>query len=476
MKPILRIIAGAILLLILATTIRSISARPASDDFAQVDTYIRETMRRLPIRGLSLAIVKGDQILYMQGYGTANMAGDAVTPQTPFMLASVTKTFTALAIQQLAAEGKLDLDDALQTYVPEFRLANADAAATITIRQLLEHTSGLSELEGTQPYLHSPETTFAGALERLARYTPVSLPGAQYEYSNWNYVLLGEAIARASGERYAEYVQAKILDPLEMTHASFDDYHRLPGAATGNLIVFGARIPYNEKHIPVMLSAGYLTACAEDMAHYLIPFFNNGQYRDRSLLAVDGPGWFNTIWQWQSGRPGDLGYSYSGGHNSVNTAIQLFSLHQVGVVVLMNTRLDALIPGPTASDIAFNIARMVSGFPYEVPSNKRFYGSYAVLDGLLLMFCVVIGWQVRHMKDRETRFHRTATGDKIKCWLGIALNLILSISVLAVPSLFGTRWQFVLYHRPETSIPLLAIGLCLGVLGVIKTLRTGYAT
>src|SRR5687768_3166489 len=106
-----QILVGALLFIVLLTTAIPVAAHPPDRSFDDVDAYVQETMRRLPIRGLSLAIVKGDQILYLRGYGTANAAGDPVTPQTPFMLASVTKTFTALAVRQLAANGKLDLDD-----------------------------------------------------------------------------------------------------------------------------------------------------------------------------------------------------------------------------------------------------------------------------------------------------------------------------------------------------------------------------
>lgn len=464
------------LLLILVPTAIPVTAGPSDGSFEEVDAYIQETMRRLPIRGVSLAIVRDDQILYLQGYGIANEAGDRVTPQTPFMLASVTKTFTALAVQQLATEGKLDIDDTLQTYIPEFRLADAHATATMTIRHLLEHTSGISEQEGTQPYLHSPQTTFAQALNRLTRYKSVAAPGTQYEYSNWNYVLLGEVIARASGQSYTDYMQAHVLDPLDMTNASFADYHTLPHPATGNLIVFGARLPYDEKHIPVMLSAGYLTASAEDMAHYLIPFFNGGQYRNQTLLPVEGQGWFDAIWQWHPGQPGDIGYAYSGGHNSVNTAIQLFSLHEVGVAVLMNTRLDALLPGPSASQIAFNIARLVSGFSYEVPSNKGFYRGYAMLDGWLLMLCAAIGWQAFQCRSQKTQVTAVGKRKRMKSWLLIILDCMFSLGILVLPWLSGTGWKFMLYHRPETSIPLLVISLCLGILGLSAGVRAWRST
>src|SRR5512140_2638216 len=123
MKSNLRIFFLVALCLILTIAATPALARPTSSSLEEkVDAYIKETMDRLPIPGLAVGIVKGDRVLYLQGYGTANGEGDPVTPQTPFPLASVTKTFTALGVQQLVQAGKLDLDTPVQTYIPEFRL------------------------------------------------------------------------------------------------------------------------------------------------------------------------------------------------------------------------------------------------------------------------------------------------------------------------------------------------------------------
>ena len=122
--------------------VNPVQAHSAPSDFSEVDAYVNQTMRDLPIKGLALSIVRGDQIMYMQGYGTANAQGDPATPQTPWPMGSVTKSFTALAIRQLADAGKVNLDAPLQDYLPEFQLADPDAASAITIRDLIDHTSG----------------------------------------------------------------------------------------------------------------------------------------------------------------------------------------------------------------------------------------------------------------------------------------------------------------------------------------------
>jgi CubicO group peptidase (beta-lactamase class C family) len=384
------------------------------------------------------------------------------------MLASVTKTFTALAAQQLAEAGALNLDAPLQAYIPEFRLADPEAAAAITVRHLLDHTSGISTLEGTQPYVHDADTSFAEALERLARYRPQRSPGGPYEYSNLNYVLLGEVVARASGQPYTEYMQAHIFDPLEMTGATFADYHTLPGAATGNLISFGLRQPYDEPHIPLMLSAGYLTASAEDMAHYLIPYLNQGRYEGRSLLQPQGEGWYDSYWNWNAGTPPDIAPGHSGGHDSINTDLRLFVLHKVGVVVLMNTRLDTLFPAPNAYEIAFNLARMVSGFPYETPSGRDFYRTYALIDGALLLMAACILWQVSRLRGWSRRYRGASPGRRLLLGAGAALNLLAAAGLYSVPALNDSAWPVLLSHRADIAFAVLGLCVLFAALGGIK--------
>jgi CubicO group peptidase (beta-lactamase class C family) len=258
LKAILVIFLIALLILSLPANVNLAHAQTTSNDFSEVDAYINETMLRLPIKGLALAVVKGDQIIYMQGYGIANAQGDPATPQTPWPMGSVTKSFTALAIRQLAVAEKVDLDAPVQTYLPEFQLSDQHAASIITIRDLLDHTSGISKQEGEEPYLNSPTTTYADALDHLAKYRLDYQPGEHGEYSNWNYVLLSQVVSRVSNQPYAEYVQENIFVPLEMSRSTFADFHAVLHVATGDLITFGFPVPYDEKFVPGMVGAGYL--------------------------------------------------------------------------------------------------------------------------------------------------------------------------------------------------------------------------
>ncbi|TLM99721.1 beta-lactamase family protein [bacterium] len=384
-------------------------------------------------------------------------------------MASVTKSFTALAIRQLDVAGKLNLDDPVQTYLPQFQLADQEAAADITVRNLLNHVSGISTVEGDQPYVHSPKTTFEQLINQLADYQPAYPVGEQYQYSNLNYVLLGQVISAVSGQTYEEYVQQNILAPLEMSNSTFADYHTIPQAATGNLITYGITVPYDEPHVPLMVPAASLNSTAEDMAHYLSLFFGKGQYHGESLLSVRGQGWYDPWWNWQVGQPeADLVYGFSGGSNSISTTCLLYPGKEIGIVILLNTRLDQLSPAITAYDIARGIGNIIVNQTYEVPSSRGFYASWALVDGIMLLLIISLVWQVFRLKKWRIQYRSANRIKKTLAWMGIVFDILIIIAILYFPSLAGTQWNTLLYLRPDFAVPLLLIASGFGAIGIMK--------
>ena len=125
---------------------------PASEapapGFTAIDAYIRRQMKDARIPGLALGIVHDGRPVHLRGFGRADDSGRAFTPQTPFFIGSNSKSFTALAVMQLAEAGKLDLDAPVRRYIPWFRVADPEASALITVRHLLNQTSGLTEGAG----------------------------------------------------------------------------------------------------------------------------------------------------------------------------------------------------------------------------------------------------------------------------------------------------------------------------------------
>jgi CubicO group peptidase (beta-lactamase class C family) len=258
------------------------SAKPASSggSYDAIDAYIEQQMRRLNIPGASLAIVEDAKIVHLRGFGRAGPSGEAPSPQTPFFIGSLTKSFTALAVMQLVEAGKVELDAPAQRYLPWFRVADPQASAQMTVRHLLNQTSGLPVLPGEvalADFDDRPDATErqVRALATLKITRPI---GSKCEYSNLNYNVLGLIVEVASGESYAEYIQNHILNPLGMSHSySSKAAAKKDGLAMGHRHWFS--LPFPAPNLPVprgSLPSGQLISSAEDMAHYLIAHLNGG--------------------------------------------------------------------------------------------------------------------------------------------------------------------------------------------------------
>lgn len=267
--------------------------RVASDSsYDAVDAYVQEQMRRLNIPGVSLAIVRGSKIVHLRGFGVDRPGGQAPSPETPFVLGSLTKSFTALAVMQLVEGGKVELDAPIRRYLPWFRVADPVVSAQITVRHLLNQTSGLPMLPGMM--LLADLDNRPDAAERQARglsALELTRPvGSAFEYSNLNYNLLGLVIQAASGEAYPDYIQNQIFNPLEMSHSyTSQAVAQQNGLAVGYRYWFASPVPVT--HLPLprgSQASGQLISSAQDMAHYLTAFLNEGRYGDAQILSPAG--------------------------------------------------------------------------------------------------------------------------------------------------------------------------------------------
>jgi CubicO group peptidase (beta-lactamase class C family) len=356
------------------------SAQPVrgSASYDAIDAYVEAQMRRLHIPGVSLAIVEGDKIVHQRGFGKARPGGEAPTPQTPFFIGSLTKSITALAVMQLVEAGKVDLDAPVQRYLPWFRVSDPQASAQMTVRHLLNQTSGLPLLPSEVALADFDDRPDAiehqgRALSRL-KINPV---GAKWEYSNLNYNILGLIVEAASGELYADYIQNHIFNPLGMSHSyTSKTAARQNGLAMGHRHWFGCPFPAPNLSVPRgSLPSGQLISCAEDMAHYLISHLNGGHYGNAQILSstsIDelhrgvaecitfgissgfyGMGWIEI----------DMGqtktYSHSGNVPDFSAFMALVPEQKKGVVILLNA--DPYGLPPITEEVGLNLAALLAG-------------------------------------------------------------------------------------------------------------------
>lgn len=318
----------------------NISAQSDQLDLRAVDTFLHESTKANRIPGLAVAIVQEDEIIFNKGYGEAS-PGISVTPQTQFYIGSVSKSFTAQAVMRLVEQGKLDLDVPVQKYLPWFTVADDKASSTITIRHLLNHTSGLSESGDPNAFIYTASLEEqARLLKDVRSFAPA---GTRYRYYSQNYRLLGLIIEEVSGQPYGQFLQEQIFNPLGMPHTVAAP-SQAPHLAQGYTRFFGFPIPCEQVFIPGALPSGYLISTAGDLAHFIIAQINNLQIDGSQMLSDD------SLKQMRS-KPGGIETEYGMGwlvmddgntfaHGGANEYFQSFILFnpqkKTGLVLLFN--------------------------------------------------------------------------------------------------------------------------------------------
>jgi len=282
-----------------------------------VRALTRGMMAKHHVPGFAAAVAQEGAEVYAEGFGEREIGtGALVTPDTVFGVASVTKSFTALAIMQLAEAGRLSVDDPVTRYLPEFRTLDPEATRAITLHHFLSHTAGLPPLPsrffafarsmtgdsaaGSKPAWstdHAPIDTYEDLMAYLAAggYTLLGPPGAQFSYCNEGFALLGAIIERVSEQPYEAYVQRHILDPAGMTHSTFDvaTLRTFPDVVTfhaarekdGEREIYAAP---NWLYSSVWSPAGGLNATVRDLLRYLEIYRTGGMVGDERLLSAAG--------------------------------------------------------------------------------------------------------------------------------------------------------------------------------------------
>ena len=361
------VVVGVVVLLSLSIgLVPHVAWAVEGDTIARVDAFIESEMRDAGIPGLALAIVEGDRAVHLRGFGVADGSGRAVTPQTPFPIASMSKTFTALAVMQLVEAGKIVLDAPLRTYVPWFDVGHDPRSADITVRQLLTQRSGIpgnGDVEAFNDGDRSPAALEHNVRRFATKERLIAAPGAEFHYTNANFDVLGHLIEVVSGESYETYLQRRVFTPLDMAHtyASLSEA-RGQGLAAGYYRWWGVPVetdmlPPGRASVP---SAG-LASSAEDLSHWLIVNLSAGSYRGRSLLSPNGlaeahrpvpgsefdryaMGWYVSP-AWDAATPSPDGSSYTvptflfcgGIHPAYHGSLELFPDRGLAFAVVMNT-------------------------------------------------------------------------------------------------------------------------------------------
>ncbi len=201
------------------------------------------------LASVTVGVISGPDLVWTKSYGLADIEKKIpATRDSTYRIGSITKQFTGVMLLQLVSQGKVHLSDPVEKYYPEIRqVANPYSwAPPITLVELATHTSGLDREPGdTETYLTGQVADWEKTLRAALAHTKFAYePGTRYSYSNIGYAILGEALSRAAGQPYIQYVQQHILVPLGMTHTAFEQNDKILGTlAKGYIIGNGVANP-----------------------------------------------------------------------------------------------------------------------------------------------------------------------------------------------------------------------------------------
>jgi CubicO group peptidase (beta-lactamase class C family) len=459
--------------------------------FAAVDAYIEEQMKRLNIPGAALAVVQGDQIVHQRGFGKAHPGGAPPTPQTPFFIGSLTKSFTALAVMQLAEAGKIELDAPVQGYLPWFTLADAQAASQVTVRHLLNQTSGLSTWAGWIP-LDVLEDGPGADQRRAQALSTIKLnhpAGAAFEYSNLNYVLLGMIIQMVSGAAYADYIQSHIFHPLGMRHTYTTEAEaKRDGLADGYRYWFWQPFPAENLQEPrSSLPGGGILSSVEDMARYLIAQMNEGRCGDTQILSPAGVaemhrraapieimGWAaHYAMGWYNEKFGQTEIIWHGGTMPNFASVAAFlPEQQKGVILLLN--IDHFLMNPVITEMGHSLAARLAGEQSPPGPLGLHFASFApwAMRALLLIPLLQILDVVSTLRQmarwRQDPRHRPSR--RRLWWQHLLLPLMPNLGFAAVPVYLQVkkRLRFLLDYFPDFSWIAITGGAFAGIWAILR--------
>ncbi|HSQ28416.1 MAG TPA: serine hydrolase domain-containing protein [Gemmatimonadaceae bacterium] len=295
--------------------------------------------------GCAVGVTRDGALVFSRGYGMADLEHDTpITPATRFYIASLSKQFTAMSIVLLAQEHRLSLDDSIRRWVPEV----PSFGTTITLRQLLHHTSGLRDyftLLALSGWPSDGQLTEKGFLDLVARQKSLNFnPGDEFLYSNTGYALLSIVVHRASGQSLRDFARERIFDPLGMWHTEFRDDHTqlIPQRALGYQ-PSGATYRISQPEFDIVGDGGVYST-VEDLAKWDANF-RTGRVGGKAALALlQQPGRLNdgqsipyafalTIGQYHGVRT----ISHHGAYGGYRSTLLRFPDNDLSVITLCNT-------------------------------------------------------------------------------------------------------------------------------------------
>ncbi len=383
---------------------------PGNYDYAKehITWLTKKEMKKNKVMGVSIAIVDDQKIVWSQGFGYADVKNNVpATPETVYRIGSISKLFTVMASMQLVEQGKIDIDQPLKNYLPQFSVKSRfPDSGPITLRTMMTHHSGLpSGVVKGMWASEAPNTLLHRLKDEYVAY-PTNYVLA---YSNVAMALLGVMVEQVSATEFCEYVEQSVLDPMGMQQSSFKLTPEIK-----NLLSNGYRNGKESKQLPLRdVAAGSMYSNVLDLSRFMQMMFAKGAVANRQIIQSDtidemlrpqneavtldferriGLGWFLEY----GGKTKEKIATHSGGTPLFRTILAILPEKKIGVVVLTNSAEGGRTHGKIATEALKLALEAKTGIAVEkreqqvTPPDKMvseemlqsFVGSYATLNML----------------------------------------------------------------------------------------------
>ena len=424
-------------------------AHASTDD--EINTYANEAVERSRIPGVEMTVIQDGVLKPSRSYG--NLKADNIMP-----IGSISKPLTSYAIMKLVEDNKLKLDDKLSSYISELNLTYEGSKSDVTIRQLLNHTSGLSTAEGRRLIGINDNSVYRHAM-RLSNAQLMHQPGTTFEYSNANYAILGALIEEVSNQSYADFMHKNVFMPLGMYSTSADvSITQSTNFASGYQSWFGFNVPSTIKYNPGSAPYGYVASTAHDLGAFLISQLNTSdkfiRETQESSALIDqasktyyGLGW---VLREQEGRNTIL----HAGDNADYSAFMQLDLNKGNGVVVMINRNHYLEP-TYSIDIGLGILNIInngkSGGIGGSGGTLRLTGAAVVL----LLIASLILYAAKPSYKGKKR--------KALIILAVTFCLIALLLPMTLLELFDATLMVAYMNAPDVTVAVLFLELLLVV-------------
>ena len=254
-----------------------------------LDTYIPREMQRWNLPGLSIAVVKDGKVIYMKGFGYADVTKKIpATENTEYQIASNSKAFTGTATALLDYYGRLKLDEKVKTYLPYFKMQDDYLTEHITVRDVLSHRIGYETFQ-TDLLNWASTKTRRELVENMANVTPRYGFREKYGYCNMGFVTAGEVILAASDTTWDDYLKYHIFKPLGMdrTGTTYQNFISSPNASKAYTMIDGKLIEIIPAKVDNIGAAGSMTSNVKDLSKWLMLQLAEGKYDGKQIIPAE---------------------------------------------------------------------------------------------------------------------------------------------------------------------------------------------